>query len=160
MGPDRQKQFLKKNAEKIPADENVLGVVIGEAKGGAWRRGTAVAVAPLQGIAHDSAETRRAEKHQENAEGDAASWPAASIFWMVLTDKGLHVFEGKMNSQEAGPSSTHYPFDRLAGFNYDKKLLISKLTYSFKDGSSVELDISKQKVQPFMEALARHVPSN
>ena len=160
MGPDRQKQFLKKNSDLIPAEQNVLGVVIAEAKGGAWRRGTATAVAPLHGIAHDSAEKRRGEERQENSEGDAASWPAASIFWMAVTDKELHVFEGKVNSQDAGPGSAHYPFDRVAGFNFDKKLLISKLTLSFRDGSSVELDISKQKVQPFMDALADRVPSN
>jgi len=160
MGPDRQKQFLKKNADLIPPGENVLGVVILEAKGGAWRRGAAVAVTPLHGIAHDSAETLRAEERQENSQGDAASWPAASLFWVALTDKALHAFEGKMNSQQAGPGAAHYPFDRLAGFNFEKKLLISKLTFSFKDGSAVELDVSKQKVQPFIDALASKVPRN
>ena len=157
MGPDRQKQFMKKNSNLIPDGENVLGVIIAEAKGGAWRRGTATAVAPLHGIAHDSAEKRRGEERQDNAEGDAASWPAASIFWLTLTDKQLHVFEGRVNSQEVGPGSEHYPFDRLASFNHEKKLLISKLSLAFKDGSAVELDLAKQKSQPFMEALAAHV---
>ena len=39
MGLDQQKTFLKHNSALIPADESVMGVVIAEPKGGAWRRG-------------------------------------------------------------------------------------------------------------------------
>ncbi len=154
LGPDRAKQFMKKNADAIPAGEQVQGVIIAEAKGGAWRRGLAgagSATAPLQ---HEAREKARTEEARETAGGDASAWPGAVMFWMVLTDKQLHVFEGHMNSQKIGPGSAHYPLDRISAMDYQKKLLISKLTVNFRDGSSVELDVSKQKVQPFIDAIS------
>ena len=152
MGPDRAKQFMKKNADRIPAGEQVEGVIIAEAKGGAWRRGRAAAGSATALPAHDAREKERTEEIASAAGGDAGKWPAASIFWLVLTDKQLHVFEGRVNSQEVG-SSASYPRDSIAGMDFQKKLLISKLTVSFRDSSSVELDVAKQKVQPFVDAI-------
>ena len=152
MGPDRAKQFMKKNADRIPAGEQVEGVIIAEAKGGSWRRGMAAAGSATAAIAHDSREAERAGDIAATAGGDAGKWPAASIFWLVLTDKQLHVFAGRVNSQEVG-ESTSYPRDRIANLDYQKKLLISKLTIGFSDGSSVELDVAKQKMQPFVDAI-------
>ena len=153
MGPDRAKQFMKKNADQIPADEQVRGVIIAEAKGGAWRRGLAGAGSATAVPAHEAREKERTEEQSRAAGGDAAQWPAAAIFWLVLTDKQLHVFEGHINSQNVGPGVARYPLDGIAAMDLQKKLLISKLTVSFKDGSSVELDVSKQKVQPFVDAI-------
>ncbi len=153
MGPDRAKQFMKKNADRIPAGENVQGVIIAEAKGGAWRRGMAVAGSATAAIGHDAREKERTEEIAATAGGDAGAWPAGSIFWLVLTDKQLHVFEGRVNSQEVGASQS-YPRDQIAAMDYQKKLLISKLNVRFSDGSSVELDVAKQKMQPFVDAIA------
>ncbi|HEX2294422.1 MAG TPA: hypothetical protein VHN37_03855 [Actinomycetota bacterium] len=152
MGPDRAKQFMKKNAGRIPAGEQVQGVIIAEAKGGAWRRGVAGAGSATAMPAHDAREKERTGEMAASAGGEAAKWPAASIFWLVLTDKQLHVFEGRVNSQEVGASAS-YPRDRIARMDYQKKLLISKLDIGFADGSSVELDVAKQKMGPFVEAL-------
>lgn len=149
MGPDREKQFMKKNAAKIPAGEQVRGVIIAEAKGGAWRRGMA-ATSTAAEIAHDTVEKQR----QTAGSGVSAAWPAASIFWLAITDKQLHVFEGRVNSQDAGPGEAHFPLSEIAGMDYDKKLLISKLTVTFRDGSAITLDVAKQKVQPFVDAIS------
>lgn len=154
MGPDRAKQFMQKNADQIPAGEQVEAVIIAEAKGGAWRRGAAAAGPASVDIGHDAREKERGEEQKATSHGDAAQWPAASIFWLVLTDKQLHVFEGRTNSQEVGPGRASYPLDRIAQMDYQKKLLISKLTVGFGDGSSVELDVAKQKVQPFVDAIS------
>ena len=152
MGPDRAKQFMKKNADRIPAGEQVQGVIIAEAKGGSWRRGMAGAGSATAMPAHDTREKERTEEIAATAGGDAGKWPAASIFWLVLTDSQLHVFAGRVNSQEVGESAS-YPRDRIASMDYQKKLLISKLTIGFADGSSVELDVAKQKMQPFVDAI-------
>ena len=153
MGPDRAKQFMKKNGDRIPGDEQVQGVIIAEAKGGAWRRGLAGAGSATAMPGHDAKEKARTEEMAASAGGDAGSWPAGSIFWLVLTDKQLHVFEGRVNSQEVGASFA-YPRDRIAAMDYQKKLLISKLNVRFSDGSAVELDVAKQKMQPFVDAIA------
>ena len=153
MGPDRAKQFMKKNGDRIPGDEQVQGVIIAEAKGGAWRRGLAGAGSATAMPAHDAKEKARTEEIAASAGGDAAQWPAGSIFWLVLTDRQLHVFEGRVNSQEVGASFS-YPRDRIAAMDFQKKLLISKLNLRFSDGSSVELDVAKQKIQPFVDAIA------
>ncbi|MDQ4125968.1 MAG: hypothetical protein M3134_10275 [Actinomycetota bacterium] len=152
MGPDRAKQFMKKNGDRIPSGEQVQGVIIAEAKGGAWRRGLATAGSATAQIGHDAREKARSEETAATAGGDAGQWPAGSIFWLVLTDRQLHVFEGRVNSQEVGASQS-YPRDRIRSFDYQKKLLISKLTVGFADGSSVELDVAKQKMGPFVEAI-------
>ncbi|HEX2057165.1 MAG TPA: hypothetical protein VHI71_02250 [Actinomycetota bacterium] len=156
MGPDRAKQFMKKNGDRIPAGEQVQGVIIAEAKGGAWRRGMAAAGSATAMIGHDTREKERTGDMATTAGGEAGKWPAASIFWLVLTDKALHVFEGRVNSQEVGASAT-YPRDRIAKMDYQKKLLISKLNVSFTDGSSVELDVAKQKMGPFVDAIGAGV---
>jgi hypothetical protein len=153
VGPDRAKQIMKKNGDRIPSGEQVQGVIIAEAKGGAWRRGMAAAGSATAMPAHDTKEKARTEEIAASAGGDAASWPAGSIFWLVLTDRQLHVFEGRVNSQEVGASFS-YPRDRIASMDYQKKLLISKLNVGFKDGSSVELDVAKQKMGPFVEAIS------
>jgi hypothetical protein len=153
MGPDRAKQFMKKNADKIPAGENVLGVIIAEGKGGAWRRGLAEAAgSATSALVDDNRDQAQADERQAGG-GDAARWPQGSIFWTVITDKQLHAFEGQVNSQNTGPGAVSYPLDRIARMDYRKKLLISKLDIHFTDDSSIELDVSKQKVQPFIDAV-------
>lgn len=151
MGPDPAKRFMKKNGDRVPGGEQVQAVLIAEAKGGAWRRGLAAAGPATATIGHDAKEKARAEASAASAGGDASQWPAASLFWLVLTDKQLHVFEGRVNSTDIGGSQS-YPRDRIASIDLQKKLLISKLTVAFRDGSSVELDVAKQKTAAFVEA--------
>ncbi|HYP22694.1 MAG TPA: hypothetical protein VEV43_03900 [Actinomycetota bacterium] len=152
MGPDPAKRFMKKNGDRIPGGEQVQAVLIAEAKGGAWRRGMAAAGPATATIGHDAKEKARAEQTAASAGGDAAQWPAASMFWLVLTDKQLHVFEGRTNSSDVAGSQS-YPRERIASIDLDKKLLISKLNVAFRDGSSVELDVAKQKTGPFVDAI-------
>ena len=154
MGPNPAKRFMKKHADRIPAGEQVKGVIIAEAKGGAWRRGMAAAGPATAAIGYASREKARSEEAREGSGGDAAKWPTGAMFWTVITDKQLHVFEGHSNTQNLGSGSASYPLDRIAGMDYDKKLLISKLTINFADGSSIVLDVSKQKMQPFLDATA------
>jgi hypothetical protein len=153
MGPDRKKQFLKKNSDLVPAGEEVLAVVIAEPKGGAWRRGMrSYQAGPLANALSSVGEGAA----PGGDEGEASTWPDARLFWLVLTDKQLHAFEGRVNSQDVGPGAAHFPLERIASMSLDKKLLISKLNVSFKDGTGVELDVSKQKVEPFVEAINAH----
>jgi hypothetical protein len=159
MGPDRKKQFLKKNPDLIPADEDVKGVVIAEVKGGAWRRGIQAGVESASVLGGAALDAATMNKTQEAGVGEAGAWPEAPIFWVAITDKQLHAFEGQVNSQKAGPAAAHYPLDRIARFDYEKKMLISKFTVAFRDGSSIVLDITKQKVQPFIDAVQASSPS-
>ena len=152
MGPDRAKQFMKKNADAIPAGESVRGVLIVETKGGAWRRGLSDAGGVIPGVAAELV-GRNADDARTGG-GAAARWPEGSLFWAVITDRQLHVFEGLPNSQKLGSGAAHYPLADVARMDYEKKLLISKLTVHFADGSAVELDVSKQKVQPFVDAIS------
>jgi hypothetical protein len=149
MGLDQTKTFMKKSAELIPAGETVRGVIIAEPKGGAWRRGLRQAST----LGSAAVELRDRKKESAAPEGAAAELPESPAFWLVLTDKQLHAFEGRMGSANAGPGAAHYPFDRIASANYDKKLTISKLEISFTDGSAIELGVAKQKTKPFVEAL-------
>ena len=148
------KRFMKKNADLVPPGEQVLAALIAEGKGGILRRGIGTASA-LGGAVMDI----RKDKDGQHAEGDVAAWPAAAAFWLVLTDSQLHVFEGAVGSSKAGPAAAHYPLERLAAIKLNKKLLISKLEVSFKDGTSVELDLAKQPVKPFMEAVEARLPA-
>lgn len=148
------KRFMKKNADLVPPSEQALAVLIAESKGGAWRRGIGAA-SPIGGAIADL----RKDKAGQQTEGEVAAWPSGSAYWLVLTDSQLHVFEGAMGSSKAGPAAAHFPLERLAAIKLNKKLLISKLEVSFKDGSSVELDLAKQPVKPFMEAVEARIPA-
>ncbi len=146
---DPTKAFIKKNSELIPAGESVLGIVIAEPKGGAWRRGMRAAGAVTDAIA-----TATQPGNDEGAQGEVAQWPDAQAFWVVLTDQQLHAFGGRMGSTQVDPHPAHYPLDRVASIKVEKKLMISKLDISFKDGSSIELGLAKQKIGPFVDAAA------
>ena len=148
MGIDPTKTFVKKNSDLIPAGESVLAAVVAEVKGGAWRRGMRTTGALTDAIVS----LKKDDGGREIPAGEAASWPEGPTFWLVLTDQQLHVWQGVMGTSKVGPGVTHYPLDRIAGIDLDKKLMISKLTVTFSDGSAVELDLAKQKVKPFMEA--------
>lgn len=149
MGLDQTKTFMKHGAGLLPPGETVRGAIIAEAKGGSWRRG--LQAASTLGSAAVELRDRKAEPGAP--QGAAAEWPESSAFWLVLTDKQLHVFEGKMGTSKVGPGAAHYPFDRIARASYNKKLMISKLEIAFTDGSGIELDVAKQKTKPFVEAL-------
>jgi hypothetical protein len=149
MGPDRKKRFLDKNPELAPAGEEILGVLVAEPKGGAWRRG----IRQASPVGDALMSLKKGEQAPGAEEGDVGAWPDSRFLWLVLTDKQLHVFEGRVGSPKAGPAAAHYPLERIADMSLDKKLLISKLNVTFKDGGSVVLDISKQKVQDFIDAI-------
>ncbi len=148
-GADATKQFVKKNADLLPAGERVRGALLVEGKGGAWRRGIRSATLGALG---DALVPGRDESGPEG-KGEVASWPTSRAFWVVLTDKQLHVFAGQVGSSNVGPVSAHYPLERIAGLRFDKKLLISKLTVTFRDGTSAQLDVAKQRTRPFVDAI-------
>ena len=63
-----------------------------------------------------------------------------------------------MGVGKALPGGAHYPLDRIARMTVDKKLMISQLHIAFADGSSVDLDLAKQKVNAFIEAAQSRIP--
>lgn len=148
---DATKQFVKKHSDLIATDERVQGALIVEGKGGSWRRG--LRAAGRGALVEALVPIGDAKQGEGDVEGEVAAWPSSSAFWVVLTDKQLHVFAGRMGSSQVGPASAHYPLERIARMRYDKKLLISKLTVEFQDGTSTELDVAKQKTQPFVDAM-------
>ncbi len=149
MGLDQTKTFMKHHSELIPSEENVLGVIIAEPKGGAWRRGMSAAGSIPDAIAGAA----KLGEPQQATDGDASTWPGTPAMWVVVTDKQLHAFGGQMSTTKLSGESAHYPYDRIDQLRLDKKLLISALHVSFKDGSSLELGIAKQKTKPFVEAI-------
>lgn len=154
MSPERTKQFMSKNADLVPAGESVLTVVVGQPEGGALRRGLVEAGGTEDALAsYEERERARAEERRKASRGDAARWPAAAVYWLVLTDQNLHVFEGRVNGDEAGPGLTSFPRERIASADYRRGLLTSSLTVRFVDGSSVDLDVGWQKMRPFVGEL-------
>ena len=153
-------RFMKKNSDKIPAGENVSAAIIAEPKGGAWKRGLQAGgrQSGLIGAVATSAIAGKIDTPETGHSGDVASWPDAPAFWIVLTDKQMHVFGGRVGSNEI-TGGTSYSWDRVADIKVDKKLFISKLDISFKDGTSLELGLAKQKLQPFIEATQARFPS-
>jgi hypothetical protein len=152
VGPDPTKRFVQKHSGLIPEGETVLGVVIAESKGGAWRRGIQAGMEAAGPLVSAFAPRGAHEQAHEDAGGDAGSWPEGPAFWLVLTDRQLLVWQGAVGSSKVGPGAARYSLDRIARITVDRKLLISKLSVAFKDGSAVELDLAKQKLKPFMEA--------
>ena len=109
MGLDVTKTFMKKNADLVPPGETVSGVIIAEPKGAAWRRGLRQA-STLGSAVVDARDSR---KETAAPEGAAAELPESPAFWLVLTDKQLHAFAGRMGSSQVGPDAAHYSFDQI-----------------------------------------------
>ena len=145
---------MDENAGRLPAGENVLAVLSAEAEGGALRRGLVEAGSGTALGDYEDRERARAEEQRRNATGDAARWPAAPTYWLVLTERHLHVFEGSVSSDEAGPGASSYARERIAAVEYRRRFLVSKLTVRFSDGSSIDLDVGRQKVRRFVDEIA------
>lgn len=154
MSPDRTKQFTSKNAHLIPSGESVVAVIAAEPEGGLLRRSLVEAGSATPIPDYELRERARAEERRRAASGDAARWPVAATYWLVLTETHLHVFEGSPGKQEAGPGVTTYTRGRIARIDYRRRPLSSKLTVRFADGTSTEVDVGWQKVRPFLKALA------
>ncbi len=152
---DVTKAFVEKNVALIPASETVLGAVMADAKGGAWRRGRRQAGA----LTDVMASFGRTNEPEQGVWGDALAWPEGNTYWVVLTDQQLHAFPGLTGVGKALPGGAHYPLGRIAGVTLAEKLLISHLHIAFTDGSAVELDLARQKVEAFMEAAQSRIRS-
>lgn len=146
---DVAQQFAELGDGLIPRDESILGVLRATPKGEIFRRGS------IYGGMRSLPMTY---------EGEAAGWPHLFAqdksrpgywrapgdwyFWIVLTNKHLHVFEGRTGKrakpERPGPEAAHFPVDRIEEIRYTKQWGISDLTIWFKDGSSVELDVVRQ----------------
>jgi hypothetical protein len=157
------------NPGLIPQDETVRAVLRGLPKGEVARRGASgqllVASRPTP-ITHKEGHAaewpNRFARHGSvpDAWSDKADW----FFWVVVTDKQLHAFEGRIRKRwnepvAAGPEGAHYPLDQIAEMTF-KKGLISQLAIYFKDGSSVELEFGNQKLDLFLEAIAPFVKAD
>ncbi|HJR44981.1 MAG TPA: hypothetical protein VJ927_05200 [Actinomycetota bacterium] len=160
---DHTKTFIKKNSDRIPDGERVIAALIGASKGSALRHGVQVGAGGLLGAVAGAREAKAQEKLREElaqtGDTDAAAWPEGNYFWLVLTDQHLRVFQGTPGSSQVG-ASTYYSIDRIASLDFDKKMVLSKLGVCFKDGTRIDLDVGKQKFQPFLDEFGKHVPVN
>lgn len=160
---DAVKAFQETNPGLVPGDETIRAVIRVIPKGEASRR-----------AAQANARLPNPKPTPIAYEGIAARWPTAFalhasepntwsadldwMFWIVLTDKQLHVFEGKggrgwtMN-REAGPEAAHFPLEEIRDIWFDKGA-ISQLHIRFEDGSVVELEAGMQKFDRFVEAIS------
>jgi hypothetical protein len=154
--------FQSLNVGLVPTDETIRAVIRAMPKGEAWRRGRRASgravirpkPTPMTYVGTAASWPHLFARH----ESEPSMWSAGDdwFFWVVVTDKQLHAFEGRNTSTwkdepSAGPEAAHFPLDQVAEITFDKGL-ISQLGIWFKDGSSVELEAGKQNFTPFMEA--------
>ncbi|HEV3472373.1 MAG TPA: PH domain-containing protein [Actinomycetota bacterium] len=158
--PDSTKRFIEIAHGLIPEDETIRAVVRALPLGEGFRRSSQANVTP--------------SPTPMRLTGEAAAWPHyfarhASMpeawsedvhwfFWIVITDKHLHVFEGhfgkRWNTGEtAGPESARFPLDRIHEIWFDERIGISQLSIWFEDGSSIDLDVGRQQFAAFLAAI-------
>jgi hypothetical protein len=159
--PDIAKTFLKKHSDRVPPGEQVVAGLVGAAGGTAWKQGVRIGagglVGAVAGAMSDKAEARKREELEATqGDTDAAAWPDGQQFWLILTDRHLRVYPSQIGTSNLG-QGVAYGHERIAGFDFDKKMMISKLKVNFKDGTSVELDIGKVKVKPFLEEAEKRI---
>ncbi|HEV3472700.1 MAG TPA: hypothetical protein VG408_05775, partial [Actinomycetota bacterium] len=144
----------------IPEDETIRAVVRALPLGEGFRRSSQANVTP--------------SPTPMRLTGEAAAWPHyfarhASMpeawsedvhwfFWIVITDKHLHVFEGRFGKrwntgETAGPESARFPLDLIDEIWFDERLGISQLSIWFEDGSSIDLDVGRQQFASFLAAI-------
>lgn len=157
---DVTQMFRELGHDLIPSDESILGVIRALPKGEAFRRGETTRIAWTRAI-------------PITYEGEAAAWPHLFaghesrpghfttkddwFFWIVITDKQLHVLEGRTvgrgKPRRPGPETAHFPLDRIDEIRFDRQWGISELSIWFEDGSSVRLDVGLQDTRPFLAAI-------
>jgi hypothetical protein len=154
-------KFRQLNVELVPPDETIRAVIQALPTGEMWRRGSRYRL-PL------------GRRRRIALEGTAATWPHhfasdASdpdrwssktdwFFWVVISDRQLHVFEGHWGrgllktNPTAGPEAAHFPLDQIDGIGFNQGM-VSQLVIAFKDGSSIELEAPLQRFDAFREAV-------
>lgn len=90
--------------------------------------------------------------------GIAARWPGeASLYWIVLTDRALHVVvadEGPSNV--TGSSGAAFAHDEVERLEVGQSFVIKPMKFVFTDGSAVTVDCAGGiKTDDFMEAAGR-----
>ena len=162
VGQDASKRFSKISNGLIPETETIRVVIRAIPKGEASRRSAQVNIrAPrpdpsplvLTGIATNW--PNRFARHESVPD----SWSADInwFFWVVITDKQLHAFEGRpgkgwKDTSTAGPEAAHFPLNQVDQIAFEKGL-VSQVAIWFEDGSSVELEAGIQKLDSFEEVV-------
>lgn len=156
--PDSTKRFIEIAGGLIPEDETIRAVIRALPLGEGFRRSSQgnPATSPIRLTGEAAAWPHHFARHASipDAWSDDIRW----FFWVVITDKSLHVFEGhfgkRWNTGEtAGPESARFPLDRIDEIWFDERLGISQLSIWFKDGSSVDLDVGRQQFASFLTAI-------
>ena len=158
---DAAEGFVEANPGLVPANETIRAVIRAIPKGEAARRSAQVNVrvpkpAPTP-IAYQGIAARWPTSFARNA-NDPNTWSVDTdwFFWIVITDRQLHAFEGRSKgwtlNRKAGPEAAHFPLDEIHDIWFDKGA-ISQLHIRFEDGSVVELEAGMQKFDRFVEAI-------
>lgn len=168
MKTDAASTFSEVGAGLIPPDESVRAVIRVMPAGEATRRSARMNLVML--LLRAVVPARRVPIALE---GTAARWPTAFaadegdptvwsrdnnwFFWLVLTDRRLHVIEGRLGKgwsgkPTAGPETASFLLDEVDEIVFNKSL-ISQFDIWFKDGSSIQLEAGAQKLDAFLDAI-------
>lgn len=158
--PDSAKRFTEIAGGLIPADETIRAVIRALPLGAGFRRASQSDLTPptpMRLTGEAAAWPHHFARHASAA--DAWSDDLHWFFWIVITDKHLHVFEGHSGKrwdtgETAGPESARFPLDRIDEIWFDERAGISPLSIWFKDGSSIDLDVGRQQFGSFLTAIA------
>ena len=156
---DAAKEFQKVNVGLIPSDETILAVVQTVPKGESSRGVQEGDPPPPISYRGEAASWPNRTARQDSAPG---RWSKDILwfFWVVVTDKRLHVFEGRMamfrRNLRAGPEAARFELDRIEEIRLDRPDgFIWELAIRFKDGSRVELDVFGRQKLDALRAVIR-----
>ncbi|MDQ4144995.1 MAG: hypothetical protein M3198_14895 [Actinomycetota bacterium] len=157
--PDSARRFTEIAGGLIPEDETIRAVVRALPLGAGYRRASQSSLTPptpMRLTGEAAAWPHHFARHASmpDAWSDDVRW----FFWIVITDKALHAFEGRFGKrwntgETAGPESARFPLDRIDEIWFDERLGISQLSIWFKDGSSIDLDVGRQQFASFLGAI-------
>ena len=165
LAPDNVRKFQEAGAGLVPEDETVRAAIRALPRGEPWRRSREmnlrIPVAPkpttidLEGKASGWPARFALHEADPNAYSTKIDW----FFWIVITDKAMHVFEGHVGTglkdePTAGPEGMRFGLDEIQEIWFDQNAGISQLSISFDDGSSIDLDVGRQDFDAFRAVIA------
>jgi hypothetical protein len=89
--------------------------------------------------------------------GIATRWPAeASLYWIVLTDKALHVFPADAKLNVTDPNGASFAHDEVERLEIGQSFVVKPMRFVFTDDSGVTVDRpAGMKVDDFTAAAGR-----
>lgn len=146
MSFDAKRDFEKdpQKVALIPSDERIEAVIRAMPKGSAAGQsfGPQMRLGAAGALIGAAARKLSEQGERDVSSGLSTRWPSdALLYWLVLTDRALHVFRTtKQQPRSLDASGARFGFDEIERLEIGQSFMVKPMRFDFTDGSAITVD--------------------